>query len=564
MLKALGNCSVSTRFDRFRGVLAFLIVIVPFLLTRLPFYLYYPIVTLTPDSWTYAKPAYWMLNGTLPYFDHRTPGYPLFIVLLFKLFGNPSNLTIVITQTVLSIASLLFLVYVIYKKYPDAALYAASAIAAYSTSVTFLWYESNYMSESLYVSFLMLFFSFFINAFHSKRALTWAVASCLMGYMIWIRPAGIFILLVAAATVAYQMRNRYPWKATAAFTIPCAVMLVILACYNRYTLGSFTVSPFGPHNLFSLTIPFMKPDKTFPDDVNKAIAESVVKRVSEDQRRTVMSSWDIQALNETFRTTYAYNLAITFELLKSIKPPTPNPATPLMGLYPVLNEIAMAEIKGHPLIYLKFVGVMFAYYLTNIRLEEADINGGTYIYNKIIPYSAYAVAAYQNTIRESKDALPLSDRAVIAWTLNEYLSPYPPEMKNALMFHAAADDNSSSVAVVEIRTPLMAASIIYQRCHRLIFRNIWWTAVYLIMMAYVAAALFRRRFMDREAFIVAAFLACPLISAIVTTAVTTANVRYSYPTEIGYYLPVALFPILRYHCLKMKKPAAAINKNPTT
>lgn len=565
VLSGLTASELSQRLDRYRGAISFLVVIVPFLLTRLPFYLYYPIVTLTPDSWTYARPAYQMLHGVLPQFDHRTPGYPLFVVMLFKLFTDPSNLTIVLVQGVLSIASLLFLLYVIYKKYPGEALYAAIALAGYSTSVTFLWYELNYMTESLYVSALLLFYAFLIMAVHSKRALPWAVVSFIMGYMIWIRPAGVFILLIAAAAAVYLIKNRYPKKAIAALVVPCAVMLVVLAGYNRATIGSFTVSPFGVHNLFSLTIPFMQPDKRLPGDVNKAIAESVSTRVSEEYRSIVMNEWDIQALHEAFTTTYTYNLAITFEFLKSLKPPRPDPATPMMGLYPVLNDIAMVQIKNHPLIYLKFAGVMFGYYLTNIRSEEAGIEGGENIYKKIIPYAVHALIAYQNTVRAPDQ--PAGDRAVVAWTLNEYLRPFPPEMNNVLLFLNTGGDNITSeiLYVKEVKTPLMEASTMYQMYHRLIFRNILWVVVYVVVLAYAALLLLRRNYMDREMFIIAALAGSPLLSAVITSAVTTALVRYSYPTEIGYYLPAAMLPVLwRYHSLNMKNPAAAINKNPTT
>ncbi|MBF0320040.1 MAG: glycosyltransferase family 39 protein [Nitrospirae bacterium] len=550
--------------NRYRLVLLFAIVALPFLLVRLPFYLYYPMVSLTPDSWTYARPAYQILNGTLPQFDHRTPGYPLFIALLFKLFRHPSNLTIVLSQGALSLSSLLFLVYAIYKKYPEAALYAAVAIAGYATSVTFLWYESNYMTESLYVSFLVLFFAFVIISLHSKKALPWTVTSFIVGYIIWIRPAGIFILLVAAMVAAFLIKNRYPRRTIAALIVPCAMMLVVLAGYNRFTIGSFTLSPFGAHNLFSLTIPFMEPDERFSADINRAITEYVNTRVSEEIKRTVRASWDIEALHDAFITAYEYNLAITFDFLRSVKTPNATPSTPMMGLYPALNDIAMAQIKRHPLIYLKFFSVMAVYYLTNVRRDEAGIEGGANIYKITIPFAAQAIKAYHNTTNSAEE--DTVDKAAIEFTLNEYLRPFPPEMKNVYWFISTGGDNSTTevLYVKDVKTPLMAAGIAYQRYHRMVFRNILWTAVYFMVLAYGVFVLFRRKYMDTGAFIVVILCACPLFSALVTSAVTTALVRYSYPTEICYYLPAALLPVLwRYHSLKIKNAAAAINENPT-
>jgi hypothetical protein len=234
------------------------------------------------------------------------------------------------------------------------------------------------------------------------------------------------------------------------------------------------------------------------------------------------------------------------------------PPTPLMGLYPVLNDIAMAQIKRHPLIYLKFAGVMAGYYLTNVRLEEAGISGvegGENIYKKTIPYALHASMAYHNTVSALKDtADKQEDRAVIGWTLNdEYLDKktFPPKMENALLFLSAGGDNITNevLYVNDVKTPLMAASTTYQRYHWIVFRNVLWTAVYFVVFVYGAIVSFRRKFSDREAFIVVILCACPLFSALVTSAVTTALVRYSYPSEIGYYLPAALLPILwRRNC----------------
>ncbi|MBF0517971.1 MAG: hypothetical protein HQK97_12835 [Nitrospirae bacterium] len=118
--------------------------------------------------------------------------------------------------------------------------------------------------------------------------------------------------------------------------------------------------------------------------------------------------------------------------------------------------------------------------------------------------------------------------------------------------------------VKDVNSPLMRASTTYQRYHHMIFRNSLWVAVNFAALGVGILILWRRRLRDREAFIIVALSAAPLLSAIVTSAVTTAMVRYSYPTEIGNYLGAALLPILwRYHFLNIKNTPPASIINPT-
>ncbi|KJU87271.1 membrane protein [Candidatus Magnetobacterium bavaricum] len=519
-----------------------LVVIVPFLVTRLPFYLYYPMVTLTPDSWTYSRPAFNILEGVLPQFDHRTPGYPLFIALVFKLFTG-TNLSLVMAQTLLCLGAMLSFVYVTYKYLGiRTALYAALALTAASNTITFVWSETTYMTESLYISFLIISLTCLIRALYSKNALCWVVTSLAMGYTVWIRPSGLFLILPMSLITAYIIKNPYPGRMWLAFVTPFALMMLSLATYNLYTIGSFTLSPFGANNIFAVTMPFMETSKTLPPRVSKAFTDSVQLRVPPNVRDIINNSWDIKELHDAFFAVYPQNLAVTLEL-KNILPPPPGVATPLMGLYPYMNDIARTSIKAHPLLYAKFVGVMFLYYFLNVTQDEAGLTAKEDIYNPITRYNIYTLISHYNTM---KAATTDQNAAIIRQTLNEYAAPFPPQRP----FYAMILGKQGTGVKVELllirpkETGFQTLSTSYLRYHKLLFKNILWVLLYLLAFFYGIYALCKGRFSDAPALIAVIIGSMPVLSAVLGSLVSVSYIRYSYAAEFCYYLTVALLPTL--------------------
>ena len=94
---------------------SFLMVVIPFLITRLPFFLDYPVITIDPDYLHYYTIVDQVSKGFFPTFIIRTPGYPIFLKLIFTFFN--SNMAVVVIQNILSLITALFFVFVIYRVY---------------------------------------------------------------------------------------------------------------------------------------------------------------------------------------------------------------------------------------------------------------------------------------------------------------------------------------------------------------------------------------------------------------------------------------------------------------
>ncbi|MBF0344088.1 MAG: glycosyltransferase family 39 protein [Nitrospirae bacterium] len=518
-----------------------LVIIVPFLITRLPFYLYYPMVTLTPDSWTYTRQVFNILNGVLPQFDHRTPGYPLFIALVSKLFTN-SNLAIVATQSMVCLGSLLYFAYVLYYNFkPSVALLAALALTAAANTITFIWSETTYMTESLYVSSLIIFFACLIQALYSKKAMYWGIASFIMGFIVWVRPSGLFLIVPMLFTTAFLVKNSHPKRLLIAFVFPFVVMMLSLATYNHFTIRSFTLSPFGANNIFAVTMPFMETDSNLPPEVRKEFSRSVGDRVTKEVKYAINNSWDIKTLHDAFFNIYPQNLAVTLEL-KNVLPQSPSAATALMSLYPYMNSIAGTSIKRHPLLYTKFVSVMFLYYFLNINQDEAGITGQENMYNTVIPYNIYTLISHYNTMKVSNQ----QNAAIIKQTLNEYAEPFPPKRNFYTIFLSKTGTGVKLelLAVHLVRNGFQAFSTAYLRYHKLLFKNIYWVVLYLIVFLYSIYVLCKSRFSSTEAFITVMIGSVPVLSAALGSLVSVAYIRYSYVVEFCYYLTIAFLPTL--------------------
>ena len=95
--------------------LSFLILIIMFAITRLPFFIYYPIVNINNDSTHYFTVVDQIDKGMWPSFVIRTPGYPLFMKFVFLFFNK--NISLIAIQNIFSLLTSLFFVYVIHKVY---------------------------------------------------------------------------------------------------------------------------------------------------------------------------------------------------------------------------------------------------------------------------------------------------------------------------------------------------------------------------------------------------------------------------------------------------------------
>jgi hypothetical protein len=81
------ECSMTGHLKRHAVLyLSWLVFLLPFLVTRLPFFLNYPVVGFNPDDGGYYQLVDQMNKGFWPHPAIRPLGYPLFLKVVFFLF----------------------------------------------------------------------------------------------------------------------------------------------------------------------------------------------------------------------------------------------------------------------------------------------------------------------------------------------------------------------------------------------------------------------------------------------------------------------------------------------
>lgn len=98
-----GGADLNSGRSFFGSVLA---VSAAFLITRLPYFMHYPVIVLSSDSASYIAAAFQLMELKAPLFDIRTPGYPLFIAAVWSLGKN--FIAISLVQSVITYLSAVF------------------------------------------------------------------------------------------------------------------------------------------------------------------------------------------------------------------------------------------------------------------------------------------------------------------------------------------------------------------------------------------------------------------------------------------------------------------------
>jgi hypothetical protein len=484
-----------------------------FMIMRLPYFLYYPAVRVAGDSGSYIELAATIRAGLIPDFTIRSPGYPLFIWFFTSVFNR--WLAVITAQNLLSLISSLCLIYGVYRFHRLLALPAALAMAGFIGGTQTLHYDSYILSESLYTSCVIFMFAFLFLSFISRHRFWFGFASASMAGVIFVRPAGMYFIVIYIFILSYLLWNKYEKDALAWFSIPLPALLLLLCAYNYLTSSVFAVSTFGEVNLALATISFWEPDPEFPPEVNKALEElpkDLRERVNftAKARLILENSWDAHELNLIFKKVYPeftdYAFGAKFE-------------TPQRKGYTenrdIVRKVTLTSIKKHPAIYGKFVWVNSIYYFLNINTRF-----------NFYKYHSSTASNYQ-AVAEHPSADPFAN--VLA---REYI--------NAVAWGGNAKAVSESQLFKSLR-------LMWQSWQWSIFQQEIWVWAYFIAFGLSAVRLAISRGRHLGAFILFILTTSVIGSVLTVSLVEISLERYAYPTQFIYYLSVALLPLLKLH-----------------
>ncbi len=483
-----------------------------FILSRLPFFWYYPSVRAAQDTPGYLDVVTEIRAGHLPHFIYRPPGYPIFF--WFVTLFSSRWIGVVYAQNLLSYASSLFLVYSVRRYRASLALPATLAMCGFLGSSQVVLYDIALLSDSLYASSIITAVALLVIAFREFKPLYLALTSTAMALCVLVRPAGEYFIVILVAVLAYLFWQRQPMRSLAAFMVPFPALVLGLCTYNYGTISSFGLTSLGEANLVGATALFWEPDPRLPESVNLALkdlpASYARQDITAEDLQTMRTSWDADRLNLIYEK--AFNRLIFSErwgwgrlgsgdYLKSRAS---------------IRAVSLIAIQRHPVLYAKFVWVGLVEFYKGVGYRF-DI---------------------ESSIAYRRRGNPLYGMS----------GSHPDEMAARL---AAGSTEAAPAPVLQgegaasgLERFLRYLQHLWQRLHAAIFQNAAWSYAYFIILTLSTFRLARSRGRDKSVFLLFMITLIPLGASLVVSLVVISADRYSYPTQFIYYLCVALVPLL--------------------
>lgn len=503
------------------SILLFLIV---FLFSRLQYFLVYPVLVLSSDSASYCAVALDLLNSDTPIFDIRTPAYPVFLFSIW-LFSK-SFFAVALMQSLFTLLTGFIFLFIISKTYSRYTFLFSIMLSIYVTSSYFLVLEKAFLTESIFVNFLLLNAGLLILALKKERNLFWIMYSVSIALLILLRPAALFLFGIVFILLIYFFIHKFKFKNYTSLVLPLSVIILGLCSYNFYTLGLFTITPFGEANLSGVTILFMEPSDEYPEIVNEAI-KNTLDSIPRTQKNYIRNSWGISKLYHTFNENFFRQVNFTEDLMRL------DPNLTFVGIQPIMREVSIDAIKKNPRSYFKFVMSNFIFFFNNQRIT--------------MNYYEQLAGIYKRSILEEKFTKELTSGR---WRMIS--SDRSDNEKVAALFgDLTAEQKEVNTVFVNEQGSVEFQDSMYksiyeltEKIYNIVFRNIFWVLLYFVVFIMSIIKLYKSRFRSVEALI--PFLLCMtfLYKAVLVSLVEVSLSRYSYTVEFVYYFSLPFLLIM--------------------
>lgn len=495
-----------------------------FLLTRLQYFLYYPVLALSSDSASYCAAAINILEFRLTLFDIRTPGYPLFLSLVW--FFSKSVYAMALMQSLLTFISSLFFLWVISRTYKSLTFLFAVTLCGYITSSYFILFESALLTEGVFTSLLIINSGLLILSLKENRTYSWILFSISVGMLIFVRPAALFLFAIIIFLVIFFFINSYKLKFYLSLILPCAILLICLCSYNYFTLKKFTITPFGEANLMGATILYMQPSGDYPAIVNEAI-KNTLDSIPRKDISYVKNSSGISKLYHTFNDNFYRQINLIENLMKF------DTTLTFVEVQPIIRKISIDAVKNHPGVYAKFFFSNFLFFFNNISRNISYYENLAGVYKRSVIDKKYVDELEPGRWRQVS-----SDKS----DNEKVISFFTAEIENQKHLENV---NINDAAEVELKpTILKSVFQLIEKIFIIIFRNILWIILYAVVFILSSYQLIKSRFKNIDALIPFLFCLIYLTKAILVSLVEVSLERYSYTVEYAVYFSLPFFILL--------------------
>ena len=339
-------------------VISIFLLFICFILPRAPFFVHYAVPGYNNDYRTYYQVVSQMDSGNWPRFDHRSPGFPLFLKLIYSFSDNP--MPVIVVQNILLLMACIVLILSVYFTYRHLTIFTAIAISGYTSTSASVFHNTGLYSDNLYIILLILFYALLILAVKIEKWVFFSAASLCMAFAILTRPAGLYLIVIFLIVLLFLIRNKYPLQASLNFAAPLLMMMFLMATYNLFTIKKFTLTPAGEKSLMCATATFWEQDTTYPPELNQAI-KKVQDRLTENERKIIFTSWNRFKLYQIFYKHFQPH---------TILEPMQEISDSYIEIRHFLRKVSLDAIRKHPDLYMKFVTIMMRiHFIYNIQID---------------------------------------------------------------------------------------------------------------------------------------------------------------------------------------------------
>lgn len=522
---------------------SFLIFWLFYFVTRLPYFLYNSGITFTNDYQSYYVIVDQISKGFFPTFTVRTPGYPLFLALIFLFFKT--NMAVVVAQNLLSLVAPMFFIFTINRifknKFKLLPVLASLGMGIFVSLPIHLHLDSTLLTESLYINTIILSFSFLFLCIYLNKKTYWILCGLSMAVVILIRPVGLFLIVIFFILLIFLILNSAKKKIIFLFSLSFIGPLFFMCLYNYFTIGSFSVSTFSEHAMISFTSSILEENPAYKPQLNRAI-KRIHNRLRRFEQKTKKISTNTRKKGFNLYRGYNRNRIIIFRSLLSAEDDKAD------NLYlkwrPMLRKASFDAIRKHPMTYLKYFYVNLINYFFQrktydffkwMRIQNQNIK--TEKSKKIRrKYADFSKASAKDRLRlyYKNEYIKTRDQQFLKDLLKEYWNPQGQTKE---------PNDKKENKTIQLHF-LQKVHKVFFRIHQTIFLNHFWILFFFFTFVFAFFRTLFTRFRHRGSLIMFIMTFSALLHGVVISMSSIPDARLSYPMNFIYYLSFFFFPVL--------------------